>query len=126
MLTDTRNAELYADWLKAISHSQTQAAFQYIVGIAACLPGYQCQIQWKGEVRDFRFHDEGGAQEFSFIVNNCWILFYFRPPAVRSGQYSCKDLKNLFDSFAENSAREWTVKLRSIADVDRLIRLLGW
>lgn len=126
MLTDARNAELYAEWVNAISDSQTQGAFHYFVGIAACLPNYKCQIQWKGEVRDFRFHDEGGAQEFSFIVNKNWILFYFRPPAVSSGRYVSKDLKNLFDSFAENSAGEWMVRLRSIADVERLIRFLEW
>jgi len=126
MLTDTKNAELYAEWLKTILDPQAKAAFQYIVGVAAGLEAYECHIQWKGEVRDFRFHDIGGEQPYSFITNNRWLLFYFRPPAVRSGRFSSKELMNFFDSFGENSAGEWTVRLRSIPDVERLIGYLGW
>ena len=126
MLTDSKNAALYTEWHKSITDPQVQAAFHYIVGAAARLEEYQCHIQWKGKVRDFRFHDTGGEQPFSFITNNRWLLFYLRPPAIRSGTFSRNELENLFDSVAENSAGEWTVRLRSIPDVERLIRFLGW
>jgi hypothetical protein len=54
------------------------------------------------------------------------LLFYFRPPAVRSGIYSRPELEGDFDSFLETPAGEWTVKLRSIDDVRRLSRHIRW
>ncbi len=94
--------------------------------MSACLGKYNCEIRWKGEVRDFRFFDTGGEQPFSFITNQQWLLFYFRLPAVRSNRYSKERVSELFDSFVENSAGEWTVKIRSIADVERIANYLGW
>ena len=126
MLTDAKNAELYNKWFTAISEPQVRSAFQYLVGVAARLDQYQCHIQWKGEARDFRFHDAGGEQPYSFISNARWLLFYFRRPAVRSARFSGRDLASLFDSCAENPAGEWTIRLKSIPDVERLIQFLRW
>ncbi len=120
MLTDTKNGELYAEWLDFIGAPETSAAFCYLIGIAACSKRYKCHIQWKGEIRDFRFLDVSGEQPYSFITNQRWLLFYFRPPAVRSNIHSRDRLAQTFESFEENPAGEWTVKLRTIADVDRL------
>jgi hypothetical protein len=99
---------------------ETHAAFCYIIGIAACSKRYQCDIQWKGKVRDFRFFDASGEQPYSFITNQRWLLFYFRLPAVRSNVNLRDRLGEAFDSFEENSAGGWTVKLSTVADVDRL------
>jgi len=125
-LTDAKHSELYRDWESYIDVPDARAAFRYIVGVAACSGRYRCHIQWKGDVRDFRFHDVSGEQTHSFITNQRWLLFYFRPPAVRSGEYSRERLSQDFDSFEENPAGEWTVKLTNIADVDRLGKHIRW
>lgn len=122
MLTDVKNAELYRDWHDFLEEPAARQAFLYLIGIAACSSRYSCHIQWKGEVRDFRFHDMGGEQPFAFITNKRWLLFYFRLPAVRSSTIDRAMLAADFDSFNENAAGEWTVKLRCVGDVDRLLR----
>jgi hypothetical protein len=126
VLTDAKNSELYADWLNFIEVPETRAAFCYIVGIAASSKRYSCHIQWKGQVRDFRFHDVSGEQPHAFITNQRWLLFYFRPPAVRSNTYSRDRLAKDFDRFWETPKGEWTVKLRDIADVERLSKHIQW
>ena len=126
MLTDAKNAQLYAEWEQFIEAPEARAAFRYLVGLAACSKRFNCHIQWKGEVRDFRFHDTSGEQPHSFITNQRWLLFYFRPPAVRSGAYSRELLAQDFETFEENPAGEWTLKLRSIPDVERLSKHIQW
>ena len=126
MLTDAQNTGLYANWLNFVEAPHTREAFQYLVGIAASSTRFQCHIQWKGEVRDFRFHESSGEQPLSFITNRHWLLFYFRPPAVRSKQYSRDSIARDFDSFGVNAKSEWMVKLRSIADVQRLSTHVRW
>lgn len=121
MLTGTRNPELYREWERFIEARETRAAFRYLVGIAACSAKYHCHIQWKGKVRDFRFHDRDGKQPFAFITNQRWLLFYVRLPAVRGTSTSTlKELKRAFDDAKLNAAGEWTIKLKSISDVDLL------
>jgi hypothetical protein len=122
MLDGTKNCSLYGDWLDYIVDASVKQAFLYLLGLAATSTRYSCHIQRKGEIRDFRFHDAGDEQPHSFITNQHWLLFYFRPPAVRSGRYSRDAIAADFDSFEETPAGEWHVKLRSIADVERLVQ----
>ena len=126
MLSPNQDTQLFLQWSQFIEHDETRAAFHYLVGIGACLENHNCHVRWKGQVRDFRFYDTVGEQPFSFITNKRWLLFYFRPPAVRSQAYSKDELSDLFDSFSENTAGEWTIKIRSIADVDRIADYIGW
>jgi hypothetical protein len=126
MLADARNTELYSEWFSFIEAPEVRAAFCYLVGLAASSRRYRCHIQWKGAVRDFRFHDASGEQSFSFISNQQWLLFYFRPSAIRSKTYSRTRLADDFDSLQENTAGEWTLKLKSIADVRRLSEHIDW
>lgn len=126
MLEKNLDVGLFAEWSKSIKDDQVRSAFWYLIGMSACLSDYGCKIQWKGDVRDFRFHDSGGEQPFSFITNQQWLLFYFRPPAVRSQAYSKDEISAVFDSYSENKAGEWTVKIRSIADIDRIADFIGW
>jgi len=126
VLLDAKNADLLPQWLDQIETDQTRDAFRYLVGLAATLTEFECYAQLKGEVRDFRFFARGGhEQPFAFIPNRHWLLFYFRAPAVRSGKYSLQSLQAAFDSAIENNSGEWTVRLRSIPDVQRLWRLLS-
>ena len=124
MLTDVKNPELYSEWREFIESPETRAAFCYLVGIAACSKRFLCHIQWKGQVRDFRFHEISGDQPYSFITNQQWLLFYFRPPAVRSASHSVATLGPDFDTLQQNPAGEWALKLKDIADVQRLSRPL--
>jgi hypothetical protein len=125
MLHEAKNSDLIPQWLGHIEDQQAKEAFVYLVGLAAALTEFQCHAQFKGEVRDFRFITTGEEQPFSFIPNKQWLLFYFRAPSVRSGKYSLQSLQHEFDGAAENTRGEWTVRLRSISDVQRLWKLLA-
>ena len=114
------DSELFMDWSDSIKDEQVRSAFWYLIGTAVCLRSYDCEIRWKGKVRDFRFFDADGKQPFSFITNQKWLKFYFRGPAVRSVRFERERVSSLFSSYAENGAGEWTVELRSIDDVKRI------
>ena len=120
MLTDAKNAELIHQYFDSIDTNELRNAFCLFVGLSAALRTYRCHPQIKGEVSDYRLFSETDEQEFSFILNKKWLLFYFRLPAVRSGRYTIQALKTKFDSVNENTRGEWTVKLRGMDDVLRL------
>jgi hypothetical protein len=120
MLTDAKNAELIHQYFDSIDTNELRNAFCFFVGLSAALRTYRCHPQIKGVISDFRLFSETGEQEFSFILNKKWLLFYFRLPAVRSRRYSIQALKTMFGSVNENARGEWTVKLREMDDVLRL------
>ena len=125
MLADSKNQDLYAEWIDYIEDPKTKQAFRYIVGVAAASVEFVCYPQLKGAsgpVKDFRFFDSEGEQRFAFITNKKWLLFYFRPPALRSQRYSRECLISDFSSFVETPAGEWTVKLSCVDDVVRLCK----
>lgn len=127
MLADAFNSELYFDWLRHIVDVEAKDAFVYIIGYAACLSEYQCHPQFKGKngpLRDFRFFNMQNEQPFSFIVNQKWLLFYFRLPSVLSKRYSFDIIKGAFPSASINNAREWTIKIRTIGDAIILTKIL--
>jgi hypothetical protein len=118
---------LYPEWSRAIESDSTRAAFHYLVGIAASSRRFHCHAQWKGEVRDFRFIDPTSREQpYSFITNQQWLLFYFRSPAIRSNQYSRDSISKAFDTFHENPAGEWTLKLAAVPDVQRLCNVVDF
>jgi hypothetical protein len=125
MLAEVRNAPLYREWVDHITNVETKDALRYFVGLAAEDSRYMCYPHRKGEVRDFRFEDDQGHQPFAFIVNKGSLLFYFRKPALQSRQWPKELLADHFESLHENGSGELTIKLRSIADVQRLWRLIG-
>ena len=125
MLAEALGTDLYIHWYEYINDEQTRDAYCYIVGLAASLRKHKCYPRQKGEVRDVRFEGEMEEVPFAFIVNKESLLFYFRLPAVRSGRYSIDKLEVAFDFVNQNPAGEWTVRLRSIADVKRLWAILN-
>jgi hypothetical protein len=113
-------------WLSRIEGEDAREAFHYVVGRAASLMSLTCHPQQKGVISDFRFIDtDRDEMPFAFIPNKHWLLFYFRAPAVRSAKYSLAAVAAAFDSAGENASGEWTIKLRSIADVRRLWQILS-
>ncbi len=126
MLAGSIGDTLYPEWLAHIESEAARDAFHYLVGRAASLKSFVCHPQQKGVISDFRFITAiGDEMPFAVIPNKRWLLFYFRAPAVRSAKYSLPALAAAFDSASENSSGEWTVKLRSIADVKRLWEILS-
>jgi len=128
MLSSEHDASRYADWLEKIENAETKDAFLYLVGAAVCLRNFQCHTQLKGHdgpLHDFRFLD-GDSQPFSFITNQSkGLLFYFRPPAVRSGRYTLEALRNVLSSAAENPSGEWTVRITTVDEAKDLWAFLG-
>jgi hypothetical protein len=125
VLAEARNASHYREWVDHITNDETKDALRFLVGLLAEDQRYTCYPQKKGETRDFRLEDEQSELCFSFVTNKSSLLFHFRQPAIRSKQWSRALLEDHFDSLHENARGELTVKLRSIADVRRLWRLIG-
>lgn len=124
MIRDGKNAALLPAWESYISTPSTKHTLRYIIGFAAGLRMFQCHPKLKGKVRAFRFYAADETQPFAFIVNKQSLLFYFRLPAVRSGQYSFELVKSILSSTSTNDSGEWTVKLRNIEDAQKLCELL--
>jgi hypothetical protein len=129
MLAESKNAKLYAEFLDCVKVPETRDAFRYLVGLAATLKSYSCHPHQSDPAnkRDFQFWNlEGDQQPFSFLTNQKWLLFYFRNLAGQSNHCTYESLKETFgDEANENPAGEWTVKLQSIPDVQRLWKLLS-
>lgn len=127
MLLASQQFELHPEWSRAIESEGARAAFHQLVGLAAGSRRFMCHAQWKGEVRDFRFIEiSSNEQPHSFITNQQWLLFYFRPPAVRSSHYARDVVSKQFATFHETPAGEWTIKLAAVADVQKLAGVVNF
>lgn len=113
MLKDAKNADLYVEFFEYIEDADARNTFCLLVGTASILQNLNCYPTYKTIIRDFRFYDDSGKQPFAFIINRCWLLFYFRPPAIRSGKFNWADLAKGFDDVNENPSGEWTVRIRT-------------
>jgi hypothetical protein len=109
---------------RRINSPQAQEAFYFLLGFASCLNGYEVKIKPQGEVMSIGVY-QGDTCPFAFIANNHWLLFYFRKSAVTSKKYTDSVLRSAFDSFKVAQDDEWTVRLRSVDDVRRLISILA-
>lgn len=89
--------------------------------VAIDSPKYAVAPAWHGEIRDFRYYDlESSEQPFAFIVNQRDLLFYVRAKGLRRVAGGFGALKRRFPSASENSRGEWTVRIASKRDADRL------
>ena len=120
MLLEAKNAYVLPQHLAHIAAVDAKDAFVYLVGLASSDARFQCYGELKGVVRDFRFYDASGKQPFAFIVNRESLLFYFRAPAVRSGEYELTELQAHFPTASENKSGEWTVRVNDLNDAKRL------
>lgn len=121
-----KKLKLLTEWSSHAEDDSTRAALWYLAGISSGLTSLSFEVVRKGVIRDCRYLDQTGAQPFSFTTNKKWLLFYFRPPAIRSGRYSSARLADTFESFSENPSGEWTVRIRDVAEAEELARYLGW
>lgn len=99
--------------LEKIRDPAARDAFHYMVGWAATLRDYECFPSRHGAIHDFRFH-RGTHQDFAFIPNRKWLLFYFRRPCLKLPGFAESELRKLTPAVKRNSKNEWTVK---VADV---------
>lgn len=125
MLANPFDSSVFREMAEYISDDGARNAFRYLFGLAAEDPRFTCYPNKKGDVLDFRFDSPRGDPPFSFIANRSFLLFYFRKPSIDTQRWTVSELNGHFDSANENPSGEFTVKLRSISDVQRLWRLVG-
>ena len=123
MLFGARNRTLYRDFAGYIRAAPARRAFEILVGVAATSTKYDGLVRCKGTLRDFRFR-QGKDVHYAFSVDREWLTFWFRAPALKTGKHSSAQLARDFPSFNGNPnvGNEWTVKLYSVADVERLLK----
>jgi hypothetical protein len=100
-------------------------AFDALVRVAIDSPHYAVAPAWRGEIRDFRYFDAAAEEQpFAFIINRGYLLFYVRSTGLKRVPGGFGALATQFASIKENSRGEWTVRIASMDDADRLNELL--
>lgn len=124
MLRNVINAALYTQAARSIKTLSGRGAFALVIGLASCLEQYSCVLELDGTKRTFKFFDSEGQQPYSFIVNQSWLLFYFRKPSLGGKKFCTAELRHIFSSVRKNGLGEVTVKLYSPEDVLQLWKIL--
>ena len=105
-------------WIKAES---AQEAFDVMVKVAALLPAYLTDPAMQGDVRIFRYVEQvSGERLFAFIINRRDLLFYVRETGITRVPGGISELRRHFAGVKENNRGEWTVRIASGADAERL------
>jgi hypothetical protein len=100
-------------------------AFDTLVLAAIDSPDYLVGPAWHGQIREFRYFDAASdEQPFAFIVNRENLLFYVRAKGLQRVAGGFGALNRRFPSAAENSRGEWTVRIASEEDSQRLNQFL--
>ena len=127
MITDARDAEKYVECYSSIESPQAREAFCMLAGAICAMNGHDCapkpQSDSTRSIGIFSVAD--GDCPFSFVAYHNWLLFYFRLPAFKAGHCSVKTLCAEFGEVNDKVDGEWTIKLRSVDDVRRLLRIIN-
>jgi hypothetical protein len=119
--SDTWDEVLLGDFRAHLRDESARAAFDSLVSTATELRDYETGPAWHGKIRDFRYFDmDTRKQPFAFIVNRHDLLFYVRLPALERVQGGFAGLKAQFSTAKENPVGEWTVRIASRDDAERL------
>lgn len=120
------DAQLYVDFADYIQVPDVGDAFRFLVGIAATSSKFECAVDDTGNKRDLLFR-RNGRRWYAASARREWLLFYFLAVVVKSNQPWQSKLARAFPSFKPqpNQGTEWTVELRSISDVRKLINITG-
>jgi putative restriction endonuclease len=98
-----------------------KAAFDTLVDAAIGLPGYSTEPVWQPPKRSFNYDDAVSSERpFAFIVNQHDLLFYVRLAGHSRVSGGFPELKKQFPSADINPTGEWTVRLASKDDAERL------
>jgi hypothetical protein len=65
-----------------------------------------------GVIKDIRFL-LSERNYFALTVNDGWLLWYFRRPAISDGLVDTQDVKARFPTAQEKSNSEWAVRIHS-------------
>jgi len=123
--SDTWNDTILAGHREYLRDKSRKEAFDTLVRAAIDSPDYAVGPAWHGEIRDFRYFDAVlGEQPFAFIVNRANLLFYVRSTGLRRVPGGFGGLARQFASAKENSRGEWTVRITTKEDAERLNSLL--
>jgi hypothetical protein len=108
-----------------LREESARTALDELVRAAIEMRDYEAQPGWHGEMRDFGYYDSAsGERPFAFIVNRQDLLFYVRTAELRRVAGGFDALKRQFPTASENSRGEWTVRIATKADAERLNALL--
>jgi len=117
----TWDEAILAEHRAYLRNDKAKEAFDALVAAAVEMSAYDTAPGWHGEIRDFRYNARAsGDGPFAFIVNRNDLLFYVRLPGLRRVPGGFGALASQFDTANENSRGEWTVRIASKEDAQRL------
>lgn len=127
MITGAVDATKYVDCYSAIESPQVREAFCMLIGAISTMNGHNCapmpEAGLNRTIGIFSVADDNCP--FSFAAYHDWLLFHFRLPAFKAGHCSLKTLSAQLGEVNDKIDGEWTIKLRSVDDVRRLLRLIN-
>ena len=125
MKSKTWDESILADHRGYLREDSAREAFDAMVATAIEMRAYDTSPGWHGDIRDFRYDDRAsGERPFAFIVNRNDLLFYVRSAGLKRVPGGFAALKNQFPTASENPRGEWTVRIASREDAERLNTLL--
>ncbi len=120
----------FADHIKA---PETRKAYHRLLELVDNSK-LKCECRWGGNPsnkRSCNFYDDDRNMPYAFIVNRSSLTFYFRKYALtridrkKLGANLTRDFGNDFNG-TPNQGMEYHVKLRRVADVEKLAKHLDW
>jgi hypothetical protein len=119
--SDTWNDTILAGHREYLRDIPRKEAFDALVRAAIDSPHYAVGPAWHGEIRDFRYFDAAAEEQpFAFIVNRGYLLFYVRSTGLKRVPGGFEALASQFASAKATSRGEWTVRIASKEDAERL------
>jgi hypothetical protein len=96
-------------------------AFDELVAAAIDLPGMRTEPVWQKPQRTFTYDEVGsGKRLFAFTVNRQDLLFRVLSAGLKRVPGGFAALKEQFSTAAETARGEWTVRVASKTDAERL------
>ncbi|MGO9988423.1 MAG: hypothetical protein ACLPSY_06575 [Steroidobacteraceae bacterium] len=121
MKSKTWDEAILADHRSSIRETSAREAFDTLVAAAIELPGFDTAPGWHREIRDFAYIEAALDERlFAFIVNRRDLLFYITRPGLDRVTGGFAALRSRFGTAAESAHREWTVRIASKEDAERL------
>ncbi len=101
-------------------------AFDYLVAAAIDLPGMRAEPVWHKPKRTFTYDEvASGERPFAFTVNRQDLLFRVLPAGLKRVPGGFAALKERFSTAGAETVRgEWTVRIRSRTDAERLSQFI--
>jgi putative restriction endonuclease len=121
----TRNETILAAHRGFLREDSAREAFDVLVAAAIGMSGYDFEPIWRKRKRSFNYHDTGsGERPFALVVNRRHLVFYVRSAGLKRVSGGFAELKKRFSAAAKNPRGEWTVRIASKADAERLNKFL--